>query len=229
MKKHLLILAGAIACGAALLPLTTYAVDGDEGDATTPSPMPAQNDDPAFNRINCRNTNSLVEGANAADFIDTCETTVAINVNSTITIEVTANNCDLTIDSGGIGTCTIDSKVTSNAAYDIMIKSEKPDMAQYNEDGTYFNNERIFAATEANPVAAGSGSWGIKKKTDAEGKPLTDAIYSGVTTENQLFFHSAVGNPVDGITTSFPVGIAPSPNLSAGVYKTEINLTAITQ
>lgn len=145
--------------------------------------------------------------------------TVTVTVNPVLTLD-SATSASLTADSSQVVDTTFNVKVTANKGYTISLHA--PESTALTATGDI--SDSIPAAST---LTAGTNGWGIKKKSaDNSADDAND--YTAITGSAVQFYKSTSGTIAAGVTTTFTVGVAIAPTLTAGSYSTNITVTAAT-
>ncbi len=146
---------------------------------------------------------------------------VAITVSPVISIDVTKDANDMTVDFTKVATSTIIARVGSNQPYKVMLSTDKSNLTNPDTDKT------IPMIPSEQPIAKGANSWGIKKLSspiDTEVNESTKYSPVGINGEKALFYTSDSAASED---LTFPVAIAVDSSLPSGQYSTQVTLTAV--
>ncbi len=146
---------------------------------------------------------------------------VAITVSPVISIDVTKDANDMTVDFTKVATSTIIARVGSNQPYQVLLSTDKSNLTNPDTDKT------IPMIPSDRTIVKGTSNWGIKKlssPTDTEVNENT--IYSpvGINGNKALFYTSDSAASED---LTFPVAIAVDSSLPSGQYSTQVTLTAV--
>ncbi len=146
---------------------------------------------------------------------------VAITVSPVISIDVTKDANDMTVDFTKVATSTIIARVGSNQPYKVLLSTDKSDLTNPDTDKT------IPMIPSEQTIVKGTSSWGIKKlssPTDTEVNESTTYSPVGVGGQKELFYTSSSAASED---LTFPVAIAVDSSLPSGQYSTQVTLTAV--
>ncbi len=146
---------------------------------------------------------------------------VAITVSPVISIDVTKDANDMTVDFTKVATSTIVARVGSNQPYKVMLSTDKSDLTNPK------TNQTIPMIPSDQTIVKGTSSWGIKKlfsPTDTTVNENTKYSPVGINGEKALFYTSASAASED---LTFPVAIAVDSSLPSGQYSTQVTLTAV--
>ncbi len=146
---------------------------------------------------------------------------VAITVSPVISIDVTKDANDMTVDFTKVATSTIIARVGSNQPYQVLLSTDKSNLTNPDTDKT------IPMIPSEQTIVKGTNSWGIKKlssPTDTEVNESTTYSPVGVGGQKELFYTSASAVSED---LTFPVAIAVDSSLPTGQYSTQVTLTAV--
>lgn len=151
---------------------------------------------------------------------DTKTSTVTVTVSPVLTLD-SATNASLTADSARVVDTTFSAKVTANKGYTISLHTPTSTALKSTTTGVTDTIPTAAALT------AGTNGWGIKKKS--ADNSTTDATgYTALTTSPVQFYKATSGTAAAGATTTFTVGVAIAPTLTAGSYTTNLTVTAAT-
>ncbi len=146
---------------------------------------------------------------------------VAITVSPVISIDVTKDANDMTVDFTKVATSTIVARVGSNQSYKVMLSTDKSNLTNPDTDKT------IPMIPSDQTIIKGTSSWGIKKLSSPTDTTVNEnTVYSpvGINGNKELFYTSASAASED---LTFPVAIAVDSRLPSGQYSTQVTLTAV--
>ncbi len=155
------------------------------------------------------------------ELLDENQANVAITVSPVISIDVTKDANDMTVDFTKVATSTIIARVGSNQPYQVMLSTDKSNLTNPNTDKT------IPMISSDQTIVKGTNSWGIKKlssPTDTEINESTMYSPVGINGDKALFYESTSAASED---LTFPVAIAVDSSLPSGQYSTQVTLTAV--
>ncbi len=146
---------------------------------------------------------------------------IAITISPVISIDVTKDANDMTVDFTKVATSTIIARVGSNQPYQVLLSTDKSNLTNPNTDKT------IPMIPSDQTIVKGTNSWGIKKLsslTDTEINENTKYSPVGINGNKELFYTSDSAASED---LTFPVAIAVDSSLPSGQYSTQVTLTAV--
>ncbi len=179
---------------------------------------------PAYSdvRYRGRSIRCLAEGGAFTDpLLADNQANVAITVSPVISIDVTKDANDMTVDFTKVATSTIIARVGSNQPYQVLLSTDESNLTNPNADRT------IPMIPSDQTIVKGTNSWGVKKlssPTDTEVNENTTYSPVGINGDKALFYTSTSAASED---LTFPVAIAVDSSLPSGQYSTQVTLTAV--
>lgn len=146
---------------------------------------------------------------------DEDESNVRLNVDHTISLDAVATGGIVQVNAEAARQGTISATVSSSAPYTVSLSAAQPNLS---------NADKTHSIPAKSTVQAGTSAWGIKKITETDGTLANAANYTAITTKPEVFYESA--KSVDKQKIDFEAGVSVDAGVPAGLYSTEVTVTA---